>query len=146
MDITLSGSQGGTIRFWDSRFLPGLAFFSHTNSVNSMCVSPSGIRLITGSADRSINIWKVNETSIKYMDSLKGHKESVNSVCMSYDGSLIISGSSDKIVKVWDVESKKCLLNLTGHNDSVTSVCVSLDGSTIISGSLDGNIKIWTLR
>ena len=55
------GSSDETVRLWDatmgrlSKTLTG-----HTSSVNSVCFSPDGKTLISGSYDRTMVFWEIN--------------------------------------------------------------------------------------
>jgi WD40 repeat protein len=116
-------------------------FLGHTNWVTSVCVSPDGSRIISGSYDNTVRVW--DAVSGACVSTLEGHTGYVWSVCVSPDGSRIISGSDDKTVRVWDAVSGACVSTLEGHSNGVSSVCVSPDGSRIISGSNDNTVRVW---
>ena len=66
----------------------------------SVCVSNDGNRIISGSEDKTVKVWNVeNELCL---NSLEGHSNWVKSVCFSGDGNIIVSGSEDKSIIVWD--------------------------------------------
>ena len=70
----------------------------HLGSVESVCFSPDGKFIASGSNDNTIKIWNLKEQ--KEMFTLSGHSGSVESVCFSPDGKLIASGSEDKTITV----------------------------------------------
>ena len=115
----------------------------HQGTVLSVCVSPCGKRIISGSADETIKMWDIDTGAC--IRTLEGHSDEVRSVCVSPGGKHIISGSADETVKVWNAETGNLLRTLEGHKDSVTSVCVS-PGKRIISGSGDKTVKLWDIE
>jgi len=106
--------------------------------VFSVCVSPDGKFIVSGSSDNSIQIW--NFLECRKECTFTGHIGSVNSVCVSSDGKFIVSGSSDKSIKIWNLLGRRKECNFTRHKGSV---CVSPDGKFIVSGFSDKSIKIW---
>ena len=113
----------------------------HSKYVNSVCWSPDGKYLASGSGDETLIIWNAN--SGQRLKTLKGHSESVRSVCWSPDGKHLASGSRDKTVIIWDAESGEKLKTLEGHSHWVKSVSWSPDGKYLASGSQDGSVIIW---
>ncbi|AEE54381.1 caspase family protein [Haliscomenobacter hydrossis] len=126
--------------------LKGKLLFSqgHNNGVTSVCYSPDGKKILSGSHDRMIKEWSVG--SGECLQTLQGHSDEVQSVCYSPDGKKILSGSDDRTVKEWSVESGQCLQTLQGHSDEVQSVCYSPDGKKILSGSRDDSVKEWSVE
>ncbi|CAK94244.1 unnamed protein product (macronuclear) [Paramecium tetraurelia] len=95
-----------SIRLWDVK--TGQQMFKlegHERYVNSVCFSPDGTTLASGSADHSIRLWDVN--SGQQMFKLEGHEKCVNSVCFSSDGTTLASGSDDHSIRLWDVKTKQ---------------------------------------
>ena len=168
----VSGRADKKVKVWDAetgrelRTLDG-----HTDSITSICASPDGRWIVTGSGNGSrdyftVKVWDA-ETG-RELRTLAGHAGPISSVCVSPDGRWIVSassigdntsmvwdsetgryilsGSGYKTVKVWGAETGRELLTLDGHIRYVTSVCVSPDGRRIVSGSGDITIKVWTRR
>ncbi len=116
----------------------------HSSEVNSLAFSRDGIILASGSDDKTIKIWSLNNK--KVIRTLKGHSNIVYSVAISPDGKIIVSGSSDKTIKIWNLQTGQLINTLYGHKDFVDSVAISPDGQTIASGSYDHTIKLWNLK
>ena len=68
-------------------------------AVYSVCFSPDGKQLATGSFDRTVRLWDVETGAC--VRTLEGHGRWVSSVCFSPDGRMVASGSEDMTVRLW---------------------------------------------
>lgn len=115
----------------------------HTDDVRCIAVSNDGKRVISGSTDKTIKVWKVAPDiySGECERTLEGHAGRVNAVCIFPDEKYIVSGSScDKTIKIWNINTGECKKTM---NCYVQSIALSSDGKRIYAGSIDGTIKIW---
>jgi WD40 repeat protein len=102
MLITNGGEEGDEIRFWDvatGKLLRRLTW--HTWVVLALGLSSKGDRLVSGSADRTIKLWRMEDGSL--IGSLFGYTGEVTSVAFSPDDKFVISGGEDGIA-VWNVD------------------------------------------
>lgn len=113
----------------------------HDGTVLSVCVSPDGKYVISGSADFTVRIWSLSNNLQEAV--LAGHSGAVNSVVVNSECRFIASGSSDYKVIIWSFWARSQEALFTGHTASVTSVCISPDSRFIISASLDSLIIVW---
>jgi len=113
---------------------------SHSSDVNSICYSPDGKRVLSGSNDNSIKEWDAMTGDC--IRTYEGHNDPVKSVCYRPDGMRIASGSVDGTIKEWDVLTGECV-STYNHGGWVSTVHYFQDGSKIISGSSDETVKEW---
>jgi WD40 repeat protein len=86
-------------------------------SVFSVCWSPDGASLASGSEDKTVKIW--NTKTGKCDSTLNGHSSFVMSVAWNKDGTKLASGSYDNTVRIWSVGSAftfECQSTLSGHS------------------------------
>ena len=135
----------GEIIIWDA--MSGgcmLTLKGHSSYLNSVCWSPDGKYLASGSDDNTVKIWDAK--SGECIKTLPGHSVSVSSVCWSPDGKYLASGAADRTIKIWDAKSGEYILTLAGRSYSLWSVCWSPDGKYLASGSSDETVKIWNAK
>ena len=111
----------------------------HSDYVRSVAFSPDGQILVSGSKDKTIKIWRLDDGEL--LATLAGHSDQICAVAISSDGQTLVSGSDDKTIKVWQPLPHP----LIGHSSYVLSVDISRDGKILISGSDDKTIKVWHL-
>ncbi|MEH2225974.1 nSTAND1 domain-containing NTPase [Nostoc sp.] len=115
----------------------------HTNSVNSVSVSPKDPLIVSGSKDKTVRLWKLDGTPVKTRFPMT-HDGAVRSVNFSPNGEYIVSGGDDKTVKLWKKDST-FLDSAKEDEDSILFVNFSPDGKTIISTSHDGTVRLWRI-
>ncbi|HKI37121.1 MAG TPA: serine/threonine-protein kinase, partial [Gemmataceae bacterium] len=124
--------QRGEVKVWD--VATGLAVRSLMGEapwVTSVCFSPDGKRLATGSGGDSsspgkpveVKVWDV-ETA-QEIRTFSSHTKRVTGVCFSPDGKRIASASWDQTVRVWDGDKGREVLTLKGRTAQVWGVCFS---------------------
>jgi WD40 repeat protein len=115
----------------------------HLSSINALAFSPDGHTLASGSADRTVKLWKLDSTVARC--SLSGHSSLINAVAFSPDGRTLASGSWDHTIKIWNLETKELIHTLCEHSGWIKCVVISPDGQSLASSSADKSIKIWDL-
>ena len=103
----------------------------HSAAVKSLSLNPDGRLLASGSADKTIRIWDIENKNSIY--ELKGHNNEVNAVSFSPDGSLLVSAGADKRIILWNVASGSILKQGQVHSGWIRDVEFSPDGNMIAS-------------
>ena len=70
-------------------------------AVYSVCFSPDGKQLVSGSLDETVRLWDVETGAC--VRTLEGHDSTVLSVRFSPNGRRVASGSDDRTVRLWVV-------------------------------------------
>ncbi|MEH1812103.1 MAG: serine/threonine-protein kinase [Nostoc sp.] len=115
-----------------------------SSGVNTIAISPDGYTLASGSDDKNIKLWDLNNK--KVLTSLSGHSQAVKSIAFSPDGQILATASDDKTIKLWQVETLKEICTLLGHSHAVKSVAFSPNGQILASGSWDKTVKLWDVN
>ncbi|KAG1894345.1 WD40-repeat-containing domain protein [Suillus fuscotomentosus] len=119
----------------------------HTEKVNSVCFSPDGRRVASGSHDSTVVVWNAETGAVlATLDHRNGGKTGVHvwSVSFSPDGLKLASGSSDHTIRVWRTVNAECLLKINaGLQWTVRSVVWSPDGNQLVSVASNNTAKFW---
>lgn len=112
----------------------------HKNAVLEVQWMPSGERIISCSADKTVRAWDVEAG--QQVKKTTEHDNFVNSVCPARRGPpLFVSGADDSTVKVWDMRIKRSIK--TFHDKfQVTAVAFADAGDQVYSGGLDNTVKV----
>ena len=118
--------------------------------VRSLCFSPSGSLLYTGSEDGYLRVWSMAKKRLRHI--FYGHTGDITTIDAARAKSalphFVVSGSSDGCVRVWDNESGKCVQSVTVREcaeaqTGVASVLLSADAFWVIVGCSDTWIRIY---
>jgi WD40 repeat protein len=129
----------------------------HSDSINSVVYSNDGQLFASGSADRTIKLWRANGTFLRTLaipyDS-NAQLTDVVSVAFSPDSTLLGAGvelynatsqTSFGAVQIWRISDGALVQNFTSYGAAVTSVAFSPDVQLIASGSADRSVKVWQI-
>ena len=118
----------------------------HSASVLSVAFSPDGLKLASGSWDRTVRVWDLRQPQ-NIPPPLATLQGGIWSLAFSKDGIWLAAGDDDGTIHVWDLRQPQAApLILSGHQDHVQSVAFSPDAQKLASGSVDKTIRLWDLR
>jgi hypothetical protein len=121
---------------------PTMQLTGHAGEVTSLCFSPDGTVLASGSYDRTILFWRTFGECENYM-MVRGHKNVVLELHWFSSGDALVSCSADKSVRCWDAHSGEQVKRLREHTAVVNSCSPLKRGpQLIVSGADDGVIKV----
>ena len=75
----------------------------HDDAVTTLTVTSDGRWLISGSKDKTLRIWDLEERRARFI--LTGHQDPINSVALTPDSRHLVSILSDRTIKGWDIIS-----------------------------------------
>eukprot|EP00005_Dracoamoeba_jomungandri_P014410 CAMPEP_0174272484 /NCGR_PEP_ID=MMETSP0439-20130205/51414_1 /TAXON_ID=0 /ORGANISM="Stereomyxa ramosa, Strain Chinc5" /LENGTH=2345 /DNA_ID=CAMNT_0015363075 /DNA_START=11 /DNA_END=7048 /DNA_ORIENTATION=+ len=110
----------------------------HKDWVNDVAWSANGMRLASGSHDRTVVLW--DPIRCEPVGTFAGHSNWVSSVAFSPDDpNTFASSSYDCSVALWDARSPRSpVRSFAFHDKRVYRCCFSADGSSLLSVGADG--------
>ena len=129
-----------------SNSLEHIGYFSgHKHLISCLCTISNKI-LGSGSRDKTIKIWNIEDRSI--MSTLSGHTKGVNALCNVKEG-VLVSGSDDNSLIIWSESLPKSSTYsprqvFRGHKSDITGI-IRLNNREIMSGEVDGELMMWNI-
>jgi WD40 repeat protein len=115
----------------------------HKSSIWSLFQNSNGI-LFSGSSDKTIKSWQLEEGSGMNLFTFKGHKGIIYSINELKNKNLI-SVSEDRTIKIWSVFDQKCL-NTLYNQFPLTSLCICpFNDDFIYTGDENNTINKWNI-
>jgi WD40 repeat protein/serine/threonine protein kinase/tetratricopeptide (TPR) repeat protein len=114
---------------------------SHPAPVDSAVFSPDGKLVVTGSDDRTAQLW--DAATARSIGQPLRHEREVMCVAFSPDGKSILTGSQDKTARLWDAATGQPIGSTLQHPDHVLAVAFSPDGKIVLTGCMDGMARLW---
>jgi WD40 repeat protein/tRNA A-37 threonylcarbamoyl transferase component Bud32 len=115
-------------------------FTGHTDAVWAAALSPDGLRLASGSKDRTVRLWEV-ETG-RELRCLADLGQEVRAVAFSPDGRLLLAACGSSL-RLWDADTGKEEGRFVGHTDLVRDVAFLGDGGRAVSCGEDRTVRVW---
>jgi U3 small nucleolar RNA-associated protein 13 len=145
--LIATGSKDQTIRVWGGAsggYKCIGEFKGHTDAVTSVCFTHDGKKIISGSEDTTVKVWRVSGGK-PIIRSIMGHAKGVNVVAVSRNDKYIASGSQDRTAKIFALEDGQLIGACTGHKRGIWSVDFSPIEQVLATSSGDATIKLWNI-
>eukprot|EP01062_Namystynia_karyoxenos_P031470 TRINITY_DN23359_c0_g1_i1.p2 TRINITY_DN23359_c0_g1~~TRINITY_DN23359_c0_g1_i1.p2 ORF type:complete len:1255 (+),score=571.61 TRINITY_DN23359_c0_g1_i1:138-3902(+) len=110
----------------------------HEKGVNYATFHPDLPLIISGSDDRSIRIWRMDESRAYEIEQFRGHVSNVS--CVTYFKDHIVSNSEDRSIRVWDVKMRSAIHVLRRDTDRFWVLAVHAEKNLIAAGHDTGMI------
>ena len=128
-----------------SNSLEQMGYFSgHKDWIWCLCPISTQI-LASGSGDKTIKIWNIEDRSI--ISTLSGHTEVVSALCNVNTGELV-SGSWDNFLIIWSKSPESSIYSLKqtlrGHKSYIKGI-IRLSNTEIVSGEYYGDLMMWNI-
>lgn len=111
----------------------------HKGSIKSLAFVPGTSKLLSGSSDKTVKVWDINDMS--FLGELSGHCGRVWSIATGDD--CAATACSDGIVRLFNVRERKLLGDFKIHSGDVYTVDIDDQGHHITSGGYDQTVVIW---
>ncbi len=132
----LSGQGGSSNQIaivWDINQQQRLHILKgHTKEIYAVAFTPDSKRVVTGSLDQSLRLWRVANGGL--IAKLQEHSDKVRSVAISPKDGTIASGSLDHSIRLWDGLTGRFIKTLANQGTQVGSLSFSPDGGYLVSG------------
>ena len=145
--------KGFVVKIWDARTgEPGFrAAVGMETETYAVAFSPDGEYLVTGSANRTVQVWDARAG--RQLGKLGTHGRPVRGLVFSRDGRRLASASGDGVVKLWDWDPTRlgdeqeprrtfrARVPLAGM-----TFAFSPDGRRLVAGGEEHTVQIWDLQ
>ncbi|KDO30127.1 hypothetical protein SPRG_19862 [Saprolegnia parasitica CBS 223.65] len=111
------GGRSGADLFGASDAVVKYVLEGHDRGVNWASFHPTLPLIVSGSDDRQVKLWRMNDTKAWEVDTMRGHTNNVSCVIFHPRHELIISNSEDRSIRVWDIAKRMGLQTFRREND-----------------------------
>jgi len=142
--LVTSGADG--VRVWNAESgAPLKTFATKVGIVFSLAVDRTGTKLLTGSMDRTVQMWEI--ASGEPIATLRGHTQWVRAVAFTDDGAGVVSGGDGEAGRVWRFPSLPTgIVGLGAWNQSTANaVGITADGTRLVASG-HGVVGVWDTR
>ena len=120
---------------------------TNTTTINSVCFSPDGTYIISGSMQGMVNIWNIStETNRKIWlgpGLLSDMAISTNGQYVASSHGILSRKHGSNTIRLWNFQTGENIHKWKGHEDSVRCVAFSSDDKYVVSGSHDNTLRLW---
>ncbi|BFU21969.1 coatomer alpha subunit, putative [Entamoeba histolytica HM-1:IMSS-B] len=145
--LVVSASLDQTVRVWDISGLKergeGVVKFlidGHQLGVNWAVFHPNQQYIATASDDKTVRLWKYNDTRVWEVCCLRGHSSIVSCVQFMPHCDVLISNSEDRTVKLWDITKRTLISSYRRERDRFWNIGIHPNGNVIGCGHDSGMI------
>lgn len=151
--VLASGGYKGHLKLWPmpdaphqfgekmELHVPLVDVAAHDEKINALAFSPDGLRIVTGSNDKSARLWTVNGKPLGPPP--LEHEAPVLAVAFNPSSGDLVTTSAVGDVRLWDRHGKP-RGSVVGHEGiGVTALAFDPDGSRLVTGAQDGTLRIW---
>ncbi|KAG0373732.1 Transducin (beta)-like 1 X-linked receptor 1, partial [Mortierella sp. AD032] len=121
----------------------------HKDSIESICYSPDGGLIATGSKDKTVRIWRPadfdTDDIIDTLRVLHGHNDTVTGVAFSPSGELFTSCSMDMTIRITNTKTWSLAYNLDCAAP-VLALAYSPDGHQLASCGQNADLRLWNTK
>ena len=112
----------------------------HDRGVNWVEFHQSQPLIVSASDDRSVKLWRYNESKAWEVDCMRGHTNNVSAVMFHPKQDLIISDGEDKTIRVWDGARRQLLHTFRRESDRFWVLACHKNSNMIAAGHDSGMV------
>lgn len=118
----------------------------HFDSMNALCYSPDGARVVTASDDGKLKVWDLHSGFCLF--TFTEHTGPVTAVEFAKKGQVMFSASMDGTVRAWDLIRFRNFRTFTApERVQFTSMAVDPSGEVVVAGSQEEfEIYVWSVQ
>lgn len=124
-----TGAADFSAKVWDAASGEEELSLQHKHIVKSVHFSSDGAALATGSNDKILRIYDLEQPSEPIVK-FEGHTAGIKQVSYTPDNTRLLSCSDDKTVRMWDTSTGSMVLK-KDFNDNIGGLEISADGQLI---------------
>jgi WD40 repeat protein len=120
---------------------------AHQLLISSLCFSPNGKTLASGSEDNTIETWDVSHGDIRRTIESNGHRGPVEAIAFFPNSYRFVSSGLDRTLRVWNWKSGAVKAEaITKTERTIESLVFFPDGKRLASGGrLDIMFRLWDM-
>ncbi|TKR92749.1 hypothetical protein L596_007338 [Steinernema carpocapsae] len=124
---------------------------SHTDRVDSMEWSHSGIKFLSGSKDGVAKVWILQNGRFEHTDLVveepttsKKNNYRLTMLCWSQNDSVVVTTGSDHLIRTWNWKAGRLLHVIKGHGaEAFVLIAHPVYHNFVVSAGHDGFIIVW---
>ncbi|CAL8128782.1 unnamed protein product [Orchesella dallaii] len=117
----------------------------HSAGVNWATFHPTLPIIVSGADDRTVKLWRMNESKCWEIDTCRGHYNNVCCVVFHPNQEIVLSNSEDKSIRVWCTSRRTCLFTFRRERDRFW-VVESHPSQTLFAAGHDSGLMIFKLE
>lgn len=139
-----SGGGDPKIRIWSPKDMTWLHTFNlHRKEVTALAFRRGHHMLYSGSADRSVMLWTLEDDDNRcFVEALYGHESEITSMDTLNKERVLTSGGRDQSIRIWKIVEQAQTVFQSKHES--VDIARYIDDKTFVSGGEDGSITVWT--
>ena len=139
-----SANSEGSILLWESPLEPSTfrPLLGHSAAVTTISFSPKGNQLISGSLDKTVRLWNLEDRTHEV---IRRHSAAIRRVLFSPDGQYIaVIDSDSQLVVSSSVQGEEPIV-ISAPYSNASAITFSPQGDFLLTGGDDAIIRQWRL-
>lgn len=123
-----------------SETIPAGVLEGHGSAVQAIASDTTGSWLATGSADRTVKLWRLESGELRR--TYRNLPDYVSAITFSPEGGLIAAGTLDGSIRLFSTSHNRPVRIFNAHKSRVTALAFSQRGDLMASAAEDGSVRV----